>query len=369
MKNFVLLLCVTVLVALAPAVQAGQAAGAEPDFRALYKKCAPAVVTVTVAETVPYGVWKRTVNLLNPFPIFDTPGDAIDFATYPLLVLLRFEPLKYGGSGVIIDKEGHFLTNHHVVDPGNVYWATLNDRRVIRARLVGSDAAEDYALLKLELKEGETVTPAPLGDSGALRPGDRVFAIGSPLGLRQTLSQGVVAAVERRCDGPFQDFLQTDLTIGSGSSGGPLFNERGEVVGLTTLMYAVLRLTGGVTCSVPIDNVKEGLAGLKKDGRVTRGYIGATIHDVTPRLAERHDLKAKAGACVTAVEDNVFLDTPAYDAGLRVGDVIVRFGTFEVERAKPLVRRIFTTRPGTTVQVEVLRKGSRLTLKMKVGER
>jgi len=348
-----------------------RATGAEKELgpRALYEKCSPSVVMVTAVETVPRGLANRTLDLLNPFPILDIPGDVLSFVFYPLFALVN-GPMKMGGSGVIIDKEGHFLTNHHVIEGCNVFWATLSDRRVIRARLIGSDKDEDYALLKLELKKSDKIVPAKLGDSAALRQGDRVAAIGSPLRLWQSLSTGVVAGIDRRVAGPFQDYIQTDLTIGQGSSGGPLFNARGEVVGITSLMIATVESTGSVTFSIPINSVKEGLDRLKKDGKLERGFMGVHIKDVTPRVAKKFKLSAKAGACVyeLTLPRGMFL-SPARAAGLLPGDVIIRYGNTDIDRARTLARAVLNTKPATAVVVTLYRGKTLLRRTVKIGRR
>ena len=344
------------------------ATGAEKELspRALYEKCAPSVVMVTAVETVPQGFANRARDLIDPREL---PFNIVRFAFYPLYALVN-GPLKMGGSGVIIDKEGHFLTNHHVIERGNVFWATLSDRRVISARLIGSDKDEDYALLKLELEKDDKIVPAKLGDSAALRHGDRVAAIGSPLRLWQSLSTGVVAGVERRVTGPFQDFIQTDLTIGQGSSGGPLFSARGEVVGITSLMFATVESTGGVTFSIPINSVKEGLERLDKSGEIERGFMGVHIKDVTPRVAKKFKLLAKSGACVyelTLVADA--FRGPAEAAGLKPGDVIVRYGGTDIERARTLARAVLNTKPGTAVIVTFYRGKTLLRRTVKIRRR
>ncbi len=347
--------------------------GAELTPAELYEKCAPSVVMITAVETVPRGLVNRTLDMLDPFPLLDTPGDVLRFALYPLRVLV-FGPVKAGGSGVIIDVEGHLITNHHVVEGADIFWATLHDRRVVRAKLLGSDADEDYALLKLELGKGETVPPAALGSSAALRPGDAVYAIGSPLRHHQSFSRGVVAGLDRRLEGPFQDFIQTDLTIGAGSSGGPLFNASGEVVGLTSMMYAVLERTGDITFSIPIDSVREGLGQLREHGRVTRGFIGVHVRDVTPRTIEEFRLDAKSGAVVVALEPRpkllrLAVQSPAGDAGVERGDVIVRFGDLAIDRARTLARAVLSAKPGAEVAVEFWRGKELLRRTIRIEER
>jgi len=357
-----------VLVVGRSAVAAAVKPGKELGPRQAYAQCAPSVVMVTAVESFPRGLANRSVDLLNPFPLLDLPADAMAFVLYPFYAAAK-GPLKAGGSGVIIDAEGHFLTNHHVIEGSDVFWATLHDRRVIRARVVGADEDEDYALLKLDLQDGEKVTPARLGDSGQLRPGDRVYAIGSPLGLRQSLSAGIVSGVERRSIGPFQDFIQTDLTIGMGSSGGPLFNARGDVVGITTLIHATFEQTGGISLSIPINCIQEGLDRLKSEGEVVRGFIGLHIRDVTPRARHELELDAKSGALVVETEWSTWGRCPARDAGLKSGDVIVKYGDKKIDRARPLARAVLNTKPGSHVKVEFYRGTSLLEREVKVIER
>ncbi|MFW6159342.1 MAG: S1C family serine protease [Planctomycetota bacterium] len=353
------------------------AAGPARGVSALYEECAPSVVMVTSVETFPAGLANRTGELIRPLPLIRIPVDVLEFVFYPLEAMLR-GPRKWGGSGVIIDKEGHLLTNHHVVDGGNIFWAELHDRRLLRAELIGSDEAEDYALLKLDLEGGE-VTPARTGDSSKLAVGDRVLAVGSPLRLRQSLAVGVVAGVERRIPkeiggarGDFQDYVQTDLTIGFGSSGGALFNENAELIGLTTLMVAEGE-TGGVTFSVPINVVREGIPQLKERGEVIRGYIGAHIKDVTPRLIDELDLTVRSGACIYGVGAPRFRATPAEKAGLRRGDVVIEYKrpdkAIAIDRARTLARAVLNTEPGTEVTLTFVRGEDERTTRLTVEER
>ncbi len=336
----------------------------------LYKRCSPSVVTVTAAETVPRGFLNRTVDLLDPFPIIGIPGNVLRFVAYPLIVVFN-GPLKSGGSGVIIDDSGRFVTNYHVIKGSDVFWATLADGSVIRARVVASDKTEDIALLKMDLKEGRKVCPAALGTSEALVPGELVAAIGSPLGFKDTLSTGVVAGIDRRVIGPFQDFIQTDLTIGAGSSGGPLFNARGEVVGLTSLMYATVERTGGLTFSIPVDAVKDAVRQFETKGKIVRGFIGAHVKTVTPRLAEELKLTAahKDGACVVEVGAPPWRISPAEEAGLQRGDIIVKYGDTGIGRAHTLARAVLNTPPGTQVKVEFYRGKELLARTVTVTER
>jgi S1-C subfamily serine protease len=342
----------------------------DPSRRDFFRRHAPSVVMITAVQTPAKGAVNRTRDLLRPWPVWSIPLDALQLALYPVRVLL-LGPIKAGGSGVIIDDDGHVLTNHHVIEDANVLWVTLHDRRVVRATLVGSDADEDFALLRMQVEEGIQVRPAKLGRSADVRPGDRVYAIGSPLRLHQTFSAGQISGIERREQelGPFQDYLQMDLTIGAGSSGGPLFNANGEVVGLTTLMFATLEETGGVTMAVPIDNIREGLGQLKKEGAVTRGFLGAHIKDCTPRVAKKFGLQARAGACIWELEDGFLKGSPARRAGLRPGDVIVQWGKAKIDRAHTLARAVLNTKPGTRVAVTYVRGERRESTTVTVKER
>lgn len=361
-------------------MSAGEArAGDEPgwDASAFYEQCAPSTVMITAVETFPKGMLNRTREAVQPFPLYRIPFDLLGLVFYPLEVP-AFGLRKWGGSGVIIDEEGHLLTNHHVIEGGDVFWAELHDRRLLRAELIGSDSAEDYALLKLGLEGGE-VTPAKLGDSSEVTVGDAVVAIGSPLRLRQSLAIGVVAGLERRIQAGsgrpragFQDYIQTDLTIGFGSSGGALFNQDGEVIGLTTMMVAGGR-TGVVTFSVPINVVKERLPELKEHGQVTRGYIGAHVKDVTPRLIEELDLKVTSGACIYNVRGALFRPPPARRAGLQRGDVVIEYNLpgrpLAIDRARPLARAVLNTRPGTEAEIVFMRGDERRTVILTVAGR
>ena len=379
------------VILLSAAVARGAEPPRPPDYEKLYQQSVRSVVMVTTVETFGAGVTARTGRLANPFPpmvdaenpfcwlfyplhmALDTTGDALDFTLYPLAALLA-GAMKGTGSGIIIDDEGHVITNHHVVDMGDVYWAELHDRRLVRAKLIGSDEDEDYALLKLELKKGEKVVPAKLGDSSRLRVGQPVFAIGSPVGLRHTLSTGLVSGLERRLFGEFQEYIQTDLTVGCGSSGGPLFNLAGEVVGINTLIITRMEITSGITLSIPINNIQEGLGRLKEKGEVVRGFLGVHVKDVTPRVTEKLKLTARSGACIYRVNKfRGFFRTPAGKAGLQEGDVVIAYKTpkqeLRIDRARTLARAVLNTAPGTDVTLAYVRGKATRQCTLKIGER
>ena len=337
--------------------------------REIYDLRAKSVVMVTAVETVPQGLVNRTKNLFNPFPVYKIPGRIIGFVVYPIVVIFE-GPLKAGGSGVIVDAEGHFVTNQHVIDDADVFWATMEDGSLIRADVVGSDELEDLALLKMRLAKEQSVEPAPLGQYSEIARGDSVYAIGSPLRLQDTLTRGIVSAKGRRIMGPFQDFIQTDLTIGVGSSGGPLFSEKGEVVGITSAMFAVVEKTGGLTFSIPVDVVQAALPQLKEHGTITRGFIGVQIKDVTPRIVDELKLKTQPrdGAVIYKVTSS-FFGSPAAKTGLKRGDIIIKYDGIEIDNARTLARLVLATKPSTAVPVVYIRGEEERTATIDVQER
>jgi serine protease Do len=347
---------------------AATARAGDASRRAFFEEHAPSVVMITAVQSPSQGAVNRTLDLLDPFPIWSIPFDALRLGLYPVQLLLA-GPIKAGGSGVIIDAEGHVLTNHHVIVDCDVIWVTLHDRRVLEAELVGSDRSEDYALLKIKPQNGLKLRPAKLGESADLQQGDRCYAIGSPLRLHQTFTAGQISGRKRRSVGTFQDYLQMDLTIGSGSSGGPLFNAKGEVIGLTTLMYSTIENTGGVTMAVPIDNIKEGLDDLKKAGKVTRGFIGVHIKDCTSRVVKKFNLKVTSGACIWEFDCPIWRTNPARRAGLRPGDVVTRWGDRPISEAHDLARAVLNAKPGGRVVVTYARGDKKATATVVVGKR
>ncbi|RLA84548.1 MAG: peptidase [Deltaproteobacteria bacterium] len=264
------------------------------------------------------------------------------------------------GSGFIIDREGYILTNNHVIEGAEDIKVKLHNGKVFDARVVGRDPKSDIALLKIDPK-GERLPVARLGDSDRIRVGDWVIAIGNPFGLEHTVTVGVISAKGRVIGmGPYDDFLQTDASINPGNSGGPLFNLRGEVVGINT---AIVAGGQGIGFAIPI-NMAKGLLPQLKRGKVVHGFLGVYIQDLTPELAKRFGLKKPKGALVT----EVIPDSPAEKAGLRKGDVIVGFNGKEVQDSFALRRLVGSTPPGKKVKLEVVRRGKTLTLWVTVGE-
>ena len=253
------------------------------------------------------------------------------------------------GSGFIVDKEGYILTNNHVIEGAEDIKIKLYNGRTFDAKVVGRDPKSDIALLKINPR-GESLPVAKLGDSDRLRVGDWVIAIGNPFGLEHTVTAGIVSAKGRVIGmGPFDDFIQTDASINPGNSGGPLFNLQGEVVGINT---AIVAGGQGIGFAIPINLAKNLLPQLKK-GKVTHGFLGVYIQDLTPELAKRFGLKEPKGALVSDIMPN----SPAAKAGLKKGDVIIRFNDKEVSDSLTLRRLVASTPPRQRVKIEIIRRG------------
>lgn len=256
------------------------------------------------------------------------------------------------GSGFIISQDGYILTNAHVVDGADEILVRLTDKREFRARLVGADRRSDVALIKIEA----TGLPKVLiGDAGKLRVGDWVVAIGSPFGFDHTVTAGIVSAKGRLLpDEGLVPFIQTDVAINPGNSGGPLFNLKGEVVGINSQIYSETGGFMGLSFAIPIDVAMDVQGQLRASGRVTRGRIGVTIQEVTKDVADSFSLKVPQGALVSGVESA----SPAERAGIVVGDVILRFDGKAVASSTELPRIVGATRPGARAVVQIWRRGA-----------
>jgi serine protease Do len=275
-------------------------------------------------------------------------------------------PQRGVGSGILIDKEGHVLTNHHVVDDVDEISVTLADKRQFKATVVGSDPKTDLAILKLR-DAPKDLPVAALGDSDALRVGDWVLAFGAPFGYEQTVTTGIISAKGRGnvgiIDGGYEDFLQTDAAINPGNSGGPLVNLDGKVIGINTAIATPIGQSAGVGFAIPINMAKGIMADLLRDGKVTRGFLGIVIQDLDDELAKQFQLSHQRGALVAQVNDG----SPADKAGIRVGDVILKFNGKTVEDTQNLRNMAAGTVPGTKVDVVLQRDGKERTVKVEVG--
>ena len=264
------------------------------------------------------------------------------------------------GSGFIISADGFVLTNHHVVDGADEIYVTLTDKREFKGKLIGSDRRTDVALVKIE---AAGLPRLNVGDSSRLRVGEWVVAIGSPFGLENTVTAGIVSA-KGRDTGDYLPFIQTDVAVNPGNSGGPLLNMRGEVIGINSQIYSRTGGFMGISFAIPIDEAMRVADQLKASGRVVRGRIGVGIAEVTKDVAEPLGLPKAAGALVRSVEAS----GPAERGGIEVGDIILRFDGKTIEKSSDLPRIVGGTRPGTKVPVLVWRKGANRDLQVTVVE-
>jgi serine protease Do len=266
------------------------------------------------------------------------------------------------GSGVIIDRDGHILTNNHVVEKADDIKVTLTSGKEYHAEVVGRDASTDIALIRI--KDSGSLPVAPLGDSDKLEVGEWVVAIGNPLGLKNSVTVGVVSAKGRGLgSGPYDDFIQTDAAINPGNSGGPLLNIRGEVVGINT---AIIPSGQGLGFAIPVNMARDIVRQLKETGKVTRGWMGVQIQPLTPELAQSFGLPEDAKGALVA---GVIKGEPADKAGIRQGDVITRFDGKAIDSERELVAIVGATAVNKEVAVKVLRGGKEIELKLTVARK
>ena len=264
------------------------------------------------------------------------------------------------GSGFIIDKEGYIITNNHVIEGASEIHVRLSTEKEFDAEVIGRDSKTDLALIKI--KSWSDLPVVELGDSDKVEIGEWVMAIGNPFGLSHTVTVGIVSAKGRVIgSGPYDDFIQTDASINPGNSGGPLFNINGEVVGINT---AIVASGQGIGFAIPINEAKQIIPQLKKEGKVIRGGIGVYVQKLTPELAKSFGLEKSKGALVA----DVIPGGAAEAGGILRGDVIVKFDGKEIDEMNELPRLVASTPVGKEVEVEVLREGKPLKLKLKVGE-
>jgi serine protease Do len=334
-----------------------------PDFTELAEKQGPAVVNISITSVV-HGAGigfpgmpndENLQELLRRFGIPGMPGmpgqdGGQDYKSQSL------------GSGFIISADGYILTNAHVVNEADEVLVKLYDKREFKAKIIGADKRTDVALIKIEATGLPKVT---IGDPNALKVGEWVAAIGSPFGLENTMTAGIVSAKGRALPQEnYVPFIQTDVAINPGNSGGPLFNLRGEVVGVNSQIYSKSGGSMGLSFSIPIDVAIDISNQLKANGHIARGWLGIGIQEVTKELAESFGLKQTSGALIAGVEKN----SPAEKGGLEAGDIILKFDGKPIATSSDLPRVVAATKPGKVVPVEIVRKGANKTLQLGVGE-
>lgn len=331
-----------------------------PDFTELYEKQGSAVVNISTTQTVrsggtgilPFPNVPEDDPFYEFFKRFGQPGGQgqQDYKTQSL------------GSGFIISSDGYILTNAHVVNDADEVIVKLTDKREFKAKIIGSDRRSDVSLLKIDASNLPKVT---LGDPGQLKVGEWVAAIGAPFGLENTVTAGIISAKGRALPQEnYVPFIQTDVAINPGNSGGPLFNLKGEVVGINSQIYSRSGGYMGLSFAIPIDVAMDVQNQLKAGGRVARGWLGIGIQEISKELAESFGMKNTNGALVAGVEKG----SPAERAGLEPGDVILRFDGKPIAVSSDLPRIVGATKPGREVTLEILRRGSIKNLSAKVGE-
>jgi len=324
------------------------------NFSDLAEKVRPGVVNIQVAKKVKNAGFAQG----NPF------GDRNPFGDF-------FGPFSEGnpprgpqqrgvGSGFVMSRDGYILTNNHVVEDADQIKVKFANGKEVEGKVVGRDPKTDLAVIKIG---GATnLQPLTLGNSDDLKVGNWVVAVGSPFGLEQTVTAGIVSAKGRTIGaGPYDNFIQTDASINPGNSGGPLINMKGEVVGINT---AIIADGQGIGFAIPINMAKEIVPQLEAKGHVTRGWLGVGIQEMTPELAKSLGLKEKEGALVA----QVFSGSPAEKAGIEAGDVIVEFHGKQIIESKDLPRIVASTPVGESVVVKVSRDGKVMDRQVKLGE-
>ena len=354
--------------AAAPAVAAPGAA-ALPDFADIVDRTGPGVVNIRTTERVRGNAqaqggaddpemqefFRRFFGI--PVPRQQQPGTPRGGSGKQG----QQEEVPRGvGSGFIISADGFILTNAHVVEGASEVYVTLTDKREFKARIVGSDTRTDVAVLKID---GNNLPRLTMGDSDKIRAGEWVLAIGSPFGLENTVTAGIVSA-KARDTGDYLPLIQTDVAVNPGNSGGPLINLKGEVIGINSQIYSRSGGFMGISFAVPIDEALRVADQLKASGRVTRGRIGVQIGEVTKDVAESLGLARAQGALVQRVEPG----GPAEKGGLEAGDIILKFNGAAIERPSDLPRMVGATKPGAKATVSVWRKGSARDVSLTVVE-
>ncbi len=344
-----------------------------PDFTSLVEKTSPAVVNIRTTQ-------KNVANNRRPgfpqIPELDENDPMYEFFKrfFPPDQSPNQSPPGRGGSpntprgqiprgvgsGFIISSDGFILSNHHVVAGADEVIVTMPDSKEFAAKVIGSDQRTDVALLKIE---GNNLPYLKSGKPSKIKVGEWVLAIGSPFGLENTVTAGIVSALGRDT-GDYLPFIQTDVAVNPGNSGGPLLNLKGEVIGINSQIYSRTGGFMGISFAIPIDEANLVASQLKKTGRVIRGRIGVLIGEVTKEVADALGFSSPSGAMVRSVDP----DGPSGPAGIKPGDIVLSFEGKKIQRVSDLPRIVGSTKPGTLAKINVWRKGKTLSLNVKVEE-
>lgn len=329
------------------------------SFSGVIRPVAPAVVNISTTRVI-----KTAARGGNPFGDDNPFGDLFGFGRGGNRRFNMPEERRSSGtgSGVIVSRDGYILTNNHVVEDANEVTVTMTDKREYTAKVIGTDPWSDIAVVKIN---ASNLPVLPIGDSGKAQVGDIVFAIGSPLGLRNTVTMGIVSATGRAGLGieRFEDFIQTDASINPGNSGGALISSSGQLLGINTAILSGSGGNQGIGFAIPANMAREVMDQLIKSGKVTRGYIGVGVQEVTSALTEA--LKAPIGSvAITHVESN----SPGARAGIEVGDVVTKINGEEITDVNAFRNRVARNAPGASLALTVARNGSPRNVNVTLGE-
>jgi len=326
---------------------------APASFADLAERLMPSVVNISTTTTV--------ITNTNPFPGFKFPPGSPFEDMFKEFGTPQKRKASALGSGFIIDKKGIVITNNHVIQDAEDIVVTVNGEKEFKAKIIGKDPLSDIAVLQIESKE--KFTPVAFGDSDKARIGDWVIAIGNPFGLGGTVTAGIISARNRSIGlSRYEDYIQTDASINSGNSGGPLFDMNGNVIGINT---AILGQSGsiGIGFSIPSNSAKKVIDQLIKFGETKRGWLGVRIQVVTKEIAEIEKLDEARGALVASVADK----SPSAKAGIKAGDIIIEFNGVKINEMKELPKIVAQTEVGKTVDVKVWRNKKAIIKKIKLG--
>jgi serine protease Do len=332
-----------------------------PDFTQLVEKNAPAIVNVSTTLEVNQQIAGEDRESLEELLRY-LYGDRVPQLELPQPAPDSEQP-NATGSGFIISDDGYIVTNHHVIENAKAITVTLNDQREYTATVIGSDERSDLAVLKIDASGLPAVT---LGESSKLKVGEWVLAIGSPFGLQYSVAAGIISYMGRSLPSQgsnYVSFIQTDVAINPGHSGGPLFNLAGEVIGINSQIFTSNGGSIGLSFAIPVDVAKNVVTQLRESGSVSRGWMGVGIEDVSPELAEAFDLITPHGALVDRIIDG----GPAEQAGLQPGDIIVEFNGQVIRTSADLPYFVGLVMPGTEVEMEIIRNAESQMLSMTVG--
>ncbi len=361
--NLVYAICLVMVASLLPGVSS---ATQLPDFISVVEDSSAAVVNISTTQKVKQqqghgGGYPHGMPNFEGTPFEDFFRRFFDEERHKDMPQREYDAHSLG-SGFIISKDGYILTNYHVIRDADEIIVRLSDRRELEAEVIGSDERSDVALLKVEADDFPVVK---IGDSSKLKVGEWVLAIGSPFDFDHTVTAGIVSAVGRSLPNEnYVPFIQTDVAINPGNSGGPLFNMKGEVVGVNAQIYSRTGGFMGLSFTIPIDLAMDVVDQIKDVGHVTRGWLGVLIQDVTRELAESFEMEKPVGALVS----QVLPDSPALAAGFEVGDIITEFNGKSVQTSAALPPMVGVTPVNKAVPVKVMRNGKIKTLKVTIGE-